>query len=91
MVRVTARQLPINFQQLEIIEETLPRLLSEKTQLEAASGFCTSSDAVTILRVYIQMQVMSDEHKQVKAMTICHISRHHHHHHHCQSLPLAYR
>ena len=29
-------KLPINFQQLEIIEETLPRLLSEKTQLEAA-------------------------------------------------------
>merc|ERR1719277_2135043 len=29
-------KLPINFQQLEIIEESLPRLLEEKTQLEAA-------------------------------------------------------
>merc|ERR1719350_613312 len=29
-------KLPINFQQLEIIEETLPRLLEEKTQLAAA-------------------------------------------------------
>merc|ERR1719277_1066947 len=29
-------KLPINFQQLEIIEETLPRLLDEKKQLEAA-------------------------------------------------------
>merc|ERR1719436_1025878 len=27
-------KLPINFQQLEIIDETLPRLLEEKTQLE---------------------------------------------------------
>merc|ERR550537_922127 len=31
-------KLPINFQQLEIIEESLPRLLEEKTQLEAARG-----------------------------------------------------
>merc|ERR1719181_820522 len=31
-------KLPINFQQLEIIEETLPRLLEEKKQLEAARG-----------------------------------------------------
>merc|ERR1719469_1775534 len=31
-----ANQLPINFQQLELIEETLPRLLEEKTQLAAA-------------------------------------------------------
>merc|ERR1712151_761150 len=29
-------KLPINFQQLEIIEESLPRLLEEKKQLEAA-------------------------------------------------------
>merc|ERR1719343_960515 len=29
-------KLPINFQQLEIIEEALPRLLEEKKQLEAA-------------------------------------------------------
>merc|ERR1719476_671536 len=29
-------KLPINFQQLELIEETLPRLLEEKKQLEAA-------------------------------------------------------
>merc|ERR1719434_408905 len=29
-------KLPINFQQLEIIEEALPRLLDEKKQLEAA-------------------------------------------------------
>merc|ERR1719323_2572242 len=29
-------KLPINFQQLELIEEALPRLLEEKTQLEAA-------------------------------------------------------
>merc|ERR1719242_2089249 len=29
-------KLPINFQQLEVIEETLPRLLEEKAQLEAA-------------------------------------------------------
>merc|ERR1719480_259521 len=29
-------KLPINFQQLEIIEESLPRLLEEKNQLEAA-------------------------------------------------------
>merc|ERR1712179_481638 len=29
-------KLPINFQQLEQIEETLPRLLKEKEQLEAA-------------------------------------------------------
>merc|ERR1719378_1049537 len=29
-------KLPINFQQLEIIEDTLPRLLEEKAQLEAA-------------------------------------------------------
>merc|ERR1719480_320575 len=29
-------KLPVNFQQLEIIEDTLPRLLEEKTQLEAA-------------------------------------------------------
>merc|ERR1719198_2587088 len=29
-------KLPVNFPQLEIIEETLPRLLSEKQQLEAA-------------------------------------------------------
>merc|ERR1719251_539987 len=29
-------KLPINFQQLELIEETLPRLLEEKTQLEMA-------------------------------------------------------
>merc|ERR1740121_1595253 len=28
-------KLPINFQQLELIEESLPRLLEEKTQLEA--------------------------------------------------------
>merc|ERR1719225_1808063 len=28
-------KLPINFQQLEIIEEALPRLLEEKKQLEA--------------------------------------------------------
>merc|ERR1712232_97610 len=28
-------KLPINFQQLELIEETLPRLLEEKEQLEA--------------------------------------------------------
>merc|ERR1719343_59482 len=31
-------KLPINFQQLEIIEDALPRLLEEKTQLEAARG-----------------------------------------------------
>merc|ERR1719373_1285172 len=31
-----SHKLPINFQQLEIIEESLPRLLEEKTQLEAA-------------------------------------------------------
>merc|ERR1712125_137257 len=31
-------KLPINFQQLDIIEESLPRLLEEKTQLEAARG-----------------------------------------------------
>merc|ERR1719203_2582054 len=31
-------KLPINFQQLEIIEDTLPRLLEEKKQLEAARG-----------------------------------------------------
>merc|ERR1719159_1455046 len=29
-------KLPINFQQLEVIEESLPRLLEEKKQLEAA-------------------------------------------------------
>eukprot|EP00401_Gymnodinium_catenatum_P070846 CAMPEP_0117537762 /NCGR_PEP_ID=MMETSP0784-20121206/42136_1 /TAXON_ID=39447 /ORGANISM="" /LENGTH=166 /DNA_ID=CAMNT_0005334367 /DNA_START=116 /DNA_END=616 /DNA_ORIENTATION=+ len=29
-------KLPVNFQQLEIIEESLPRLLAEKAQLEAA-------------------------------------------------------
>merc|ERR1712187_98224 len=29
-------KLPVNFQQLEIIEESLPRLLEEKNQLEAA-------------------------------------------------------
>merc|ERR1719148_280965 len=29
-------KLPINFQQLEIIDEALPRLLEEKKQLEAA-------------------------------------------------------
>merc|ERR1719343_1336389 len=29
-------KLPVNFQQLELIEETLPRLLEEKKQLEAA-------------------------------------------------------
>merc|ERR1719343_314714 len=29
-------KLPVNFQQLEIIEESLPRLLEEKGQLEAA-------------------------------------------------------
>merc|ERR1719264_1711679 len=29
-------KLPVNFQQLELIDETLPRLLEEKTQLEAA-------------------------------------------------------
>merc|ERR1719330_2169485 len=29
-------KLPINFQQLEIIDEALPRLLEEKEQLEAA-------------------------------------------------------
>merc|ERR1719428_1621643 len=29
-------KLPINFQQLEVIEETLPRLLEEKKQIEAA-------------------------------------------------------
>merc|ERR1719409_550918 len=29
-------KLPINFQQLELIEDILPRLLEEKTQLEAA-------------------------------------------------------
>merc|ERR1719198_2790701 len=29
-------KLPVNFQQLEIIEETLPRLLEEKKQLETA-------------------------------------------------------
>merc|ERR1719288_174856 len=29
-------KLPVNFQQLEIIEEALPRLLEEKAQLEAA-------------------------------------------------------
>merc|ERR1719367_1280642 len=28
-------KLPVNFQQLEIIEESLPRLLAEKEQLEA--------------------------------------------------------
>merc|ERR1719191_2373493 len=28
-------KLPVNFQQLELIEETLPRLLSEKDQLAA--------------------------------------------------------
>merc|ERR1711972_702411 len=29
-------KLPVNFQQLELIEESLPRLLEEKKQLEAA-------------------------------------------------------
>merc|ERR1719210_2239305 len=29
-------KLPVNFQQLEIIEESLPRLLEEKKQLETA-------------------------------------------------------
>merc|ERR1740139_2193277 len=29
-------KLPINFQQLEIIEDALPRLLEEKVQLETA-------------------------------------------------------
>merc|ERR1719464_2703053 len=29
-------KLPVNFQQLELIEETLPRLLEEKQQLENA-------------------------------------------------------
>merc|ERR1719282_454328 len=29
-------KLPVNFQQLEIIEDALPRLLEEKTQLETA-------------------------------------------------------
>merc|ERR1719333_1587749 len=29
-------KLPINFQQLELIDDILPRLLEEKTQLEAA-------------------------------------------------------
>merc|ERR1719235_415249 len=29
-------KLPINFQQLEVIEENLPRLMEEKQQLEAA-------------------------------------------------------
>merc|ERR1719240_341364 len=29
-------KLPINFQQLELIEESLPRLLEEKKQIEAA-------------------------------------------------------
>merc|ERR1719343_879849 len=29
-------ELPINFQQLELIDDTLPRLLEEKTQLGAA-------------------------------------------------------
>merc|ERR1719281_2063815 len=29
-------KLPINFQQLEIIEESLPRLLEEKQQIQAA-------------------------------------------------------
>merc|ERR1719230_2313528 len=29
-------KLPINFQQLEVIEESLPRLLEEKKQIEAA-------------------------------------------------------
>merc|ERR1719343_516245 len=28
-------KLPVNFQQLELIEESLPRLLEEKQQLEA--------------------------------------------------------
>merc|ERR1719277_1300098 len=31
-------KLPVNFQQLELIEESLPRLLEEKTQLETARG-----------------------------------------------------
>merc|ERR1719197_1159084 len=34
-------KLPINFQQLEVIEETLPRLLEEKKQLEAARSTIT--------------------------------------------------
>merc|ERR1719190_36277 len=29
-------KLPINFQQLELIDESLPRLLEEKTQLQTA-------------------------------------------------------
>merc|ERR1719191_340569 len=29
-------KLPINFQQLELVEESLPRLLEEKAQIEAA-------------------------------------------------------
>merc|ERR1712151_217412 len=36
-----SHQLPINFQQLEVIEESLPRLLEEKKQLEAARSETT--------------------------------------------------
>merc|ERR1719282_2214394 len=35
-------KLPINFQQLEIIEEALPRLLEEKKQLETARAEVSS-------------------------------------------------
>eukprot|EP00929_Paragymnodinium_shiwhaense_P088370 TRINITY_DN4867_c0_g2_i1.p1 TRINITY_DN4867_c0_g2~~TRINITY_DN4867_c0_g2_i1.p1 ORF type:complete len:168 (+),score=63.37 TRINITY_DN4867_c0_g2_i1:66-569(+) len=33
-------KLPVNFQQLEVIEENLPRLLEEKKQLETLRGEC---------------------------------------------------
>eukprot|EP00929_Paragymnodinium_shiwhaense_P088369 TRINITY_DN4867_c0_g1_i2.p1 TRINITY_DN4867_c0_g1~~TRINITY_DN4867_c0_g1_i2.p1 ORF type:complete len:169 (+),score=65.22 TRINITY_DN4867_c0_g1_i2:77-583(+) len=33
-------KLPVNFQQLEVIEENLPRLLEEKKQLEALRAAC---------------------------------------------------
>merc|ERR1719235_2886486 len=33
-------KLPINFQQLELIDDTLPRLLEEKKQLEVARSEC---------------------------------------------------
>merc|ERR1719163_2170451 len=33
-------RLPINFQQLDLIDETLPRLLAEKEQLDDARAKC---------------------------------------------------
>eukprot|EP00930_Biecheleria_cincta_P040525 TRINITY_DN2775_c0_g3_i1.p1 TRINITY_DN2775_c0_g3~~TRINITY_DN2775_c0_g3_i1.p1 ORF type:complete len:185 (-),score=61.61 TRINITY_DN2775_c0_g3_i1:42-596(-) len=38
-------KLPVNFQQLELIDDILPRLLEEKKQLESARGFAAKIPA----------------------------------------------